>query len=440
MKKRIMPVVVLILTALLLAGCTPLTVAEMYAIPKRSEEYAHLQSAIDMAMAGLSFSAPVSGENQQIVQMADLDGDGVDEYLVFAKGNTEKPLQILIFTQTEDGKCQISTVIESNGSAFERVEYVEIDHTPGCEIVVGRQVSDQLMGTVSVYTFRDGFARQIMTSGYSHFLTCDVDGDDKGEVVLIHPGESEFSRAVSTLYNFRSGEMERSAEVALSCQAQDIRRISVGNLHDGPTAVFVASGLNDSIVTDVLALKRGKFTNVSLSSDYGASVQTLRNYPVYGEDIDRDGVFELPNLVSMQLISMDYNIERQYLIQWYSIDTLGRTYDKLHTFHNYAGGWFVRLDSEWAERVTIEQMGNTYIFYLWNEEFSEAVPVFTIYVMTGSDRESQARADKRFLLHRTDEVIYAARLESSAAEIGITKESMINSFSPIHQNWRTGET
>ena len=440
MKKRIMPVVVLILTALLLAGCTPLTVAEMYAIPKRSEEYAHLQSAIDMAMAGLSFSAPVSGENQQIVQMADLDGDGVDEYLVFAKGNTEKPLQILIFTQTEDGKCQISTVIESNGTAFERVEYVEIDHTPGCEIVVGRQVSDQLMGTVSVYTFRDGFARQIMTSGYSRFLTCDVDGDDKGELVLIHPGESEFGRAVAMLYNFRSGEMERSAEVALSCQAQDIRRISVGNLHDGPSAVFVASALNDSVVTDVLALKRGKFANVSLSSDFGASVQTLRNYAVYGEDIDRDGVFELPNLVSMQLISMDYNIERQYLIQWYSIDTLGRTYDKLHTFHNYAGGWYVQLDSAWAERVTIEQMGNTYIFYLWNEEFSEAAPLFTIYVMTGSDRESQARADKRFLLYRTDEVVYAARLEPIAAENGITKESMINSFSPIHQDWRTGET
>lgn len=440
MKKRIMPVAVLILTALLFAGCTPLTVAEMYAIPKRSEEYAHLQSAIDMAMAGLSFSAPVSGENQQTVQMADLDGDGVDEYLVFAKGNTEKPLQILIFTQTEDGKCQISTVIESNGTAFERVEYVEIDHTPGCEIVVGRQVSDQLMGTVSVYTFRDGYARQIMTSGYSRFLTCDVDGDDKGELVLIHPGESEYGRAVAMLYNFRSGEMERSAEVMLSCQAQDIRRISVGNLHDGPPAVFVASALNDSIVTDVLALKRGKFSNVSLSSDYGASVQTLRNYAVYGEDINRDGVFELPKLVSMQLISMDYNIERQYLIQWYSIDTLGRTYDKFHTFHNYAGGWYVQLDSAWAERVTIEQMGNTYIFYLWNEAFSEAAPIFTIYVMTGSDRESQAKADKRFLLYRTDEVVYAARLESTAAENGITKESMINSFSPIHQDWRTGET
>jgi len=256
-KKRIMPVVVLILTALLFAGCTPLTVSEMYAIPKRSEEYAHLQSAIDMAMAGLSYSAPVSGENQQTVQMADLDGDGVEEYLVFAKGNTEKPMQILIFNQIGDGKCQISSVIESNGSAFERVEYVEIDHTPGCEIVVGRQVSDQLKGTVSVYTFRDGFAKQIMTSSYSRFLTCDIDGDDRGELVVVDSGESEFGRAVAMLYNYRSGEMERSAEVPLSCQVQDIRRISVGNLQDGPSALYIASGVNDSIVTDVLALKRG---------------------------------------------------------------------------------------------------------------------------------------------------------------------------------------
>ena len=156
MKRRILQIFVLLLTALLFTGCTPLTVAEMYAIPKRSEEYAHLQSAIDMAMAGLSYSAPISGENQQTVQMADLDGDGVEEYLVFAKGNTEKPLQILIFSQTEEGKCQIMTVIESNGSAFEQVEYVEIDHTPGCEIVVGRQVSDQLMGNVSIYSFKNG--------------------------------------------------------------------------------------------------------------------------------------------------------------------------------------------------------------------------------------------------------------------------------------------
>ena len=43
----------LILAVLSLSGCALRTVEEMYKLPKRSEEYDRLQSAIDIAMAGL---------------------------------------------------------------------------------------------------------------------------------------------------------------------------------------------------------------------------------------------------------------------------------------------------------------------------------------------------------------------------------------------------
>ena len=98
MKKRIL-LLTLLAAALLLTGCATRTVEEMYALPKRSKEYDKLQAAIDSAMYGLTYCAPRSGEHQQTVQTADLDGDGQDEYLVFAKGATEKPLQVLIFKQ-----------------------------------------------------------------------------------------------------------------------------------------------------------------------------------------------------------------------------------------------------------------------------------------------------------------------------------------------------
>ena len=99
MKKRILFLLLVSLTALLFTGCAMQTVEEMYALPKRSEEFNEMQSAIDTAMYGMTYASPQSGENQQTVQMADLNGDGVDEILVFAKGATEKPLQFLIFTQ-----------------------------------------------------------------------------------------------------------------------------------------------------------------------------------------------------------------------------------------------------------------------------------------------------------------------------------------------------
>ena len=165
MKKRIWRMCLVMLAALLLSGCAMRTIDELYSPPRRSEEYGRLQSAIDIAMAGLNYSAPLTGENQQAVQMADLDGNGVEEYLVFARGNSDKPMQILIFTQEEDGSVQIQEVIASDGSAFELVQYAQIDGKPGLELIVGRQVSEQLMGSVSVYSFSSGRAERLMNAG-----------------------------------------------------------------------------------------------------------------------------------------------------------------------------------------------------------------------------------------------------------------------------------
>ena len=87
-----------LLAALLLCSGCMATVDQMYRLPKRSEEVANLQAAMDSAMDGLSYSAPLTGENQQTVQTVDLDGDGDLEYVVFAKGYSEKPMKILIFS------------------------------------------------------------------------------------------------------------------------------------------------------------------------------------------------------------------------------------------------------------------------------------------------------------------------------------------------------
>ena len=84
MKLRKIVLCLCVLALAFLAGCSVTTVEEMYAIPKRTDAYHDLQTVIDKAMSGLSYSAPLSGEYQQAVQMVDLDGDNVQEYLLFA--------------------------------------------------------------------------------------------------------------------------------------------------------------------------------------------------------------------------------------------------------------------------------------------------------------------------------------------------------------------
>lgn len=440
MKKRILFLTVLGLTALLLTGCAMHTVEDMYALPKRSEAFGHLQTAIDNAMVGLTYSSPIAGENQQTVQMADLDGDGAEEYLVFAAGGTEAPLQVLIFKQTGEEKCYLAEIIECNGTAFEQVEYVEFDEQPGCELVIGRQVSDTVLRSVSVYRFSDGNAEQMLMNGYSKFLTCDLDENGRKELMVLRPGEAETQRGMAVLYSFHNGEIVRSVETELSEDTSKIQRITEGKLFGGVPAVYVASRVTgEAIVTDIFALRDGQFTNVSFSGVLDTSMKTLRNFYVYAQDIDEDGILELPSLLTMKPVSNWAEDEQKYLLRWYSMDLNGRESTKLYSYHDYVGGWYIRFYYEWASRVSVMQGDGTYTFYAWDESYQEAVPLFTIYILTGASRDEDAVSDGRFALYRTEGVAYAAELGILAAEYDITEEHLIECFRLIQQDWRMGE-
>ena len=430
--------IVFVLTILLLTGCNMTTVDKLYCLPERSQAHDDLQKVMKQAVTGYEYSAPVSGENRQIVQMVDLDGDGKEEYLLFAKGGTEKPLKIFIFTN-KDGKYSLTDTIESGGSAFDQVEYARMDNRAGYELVVGCQVSNQVLGSLSVYTMTDGHMQLAMSSSYAQFRCTDLSRNGLNELLILRPGERDGSNGIAELYAMESGSVERSTQMSMSRPVDKIKRMMLGKLNDGVPAVYVASDVDaNAIITDVFALVDGNFTNVSFSSESGTSVQTLRNYYVYADDIDADGVLELPNLNSP--LTNENETTDQYVIRWFALQSDGSEVDKKYTYHNFLGGWYMELDKRYASRIKVSQLGNTYQFSLWNEDFSESEILFSIHVLTGQKREEQAAIDNRFVLHRGEATIYCARLEVAADSLDITRQELVDSFHMILKDWNTGET
>ena len=434
MKKRFISAV-LSLMMMAFSGCALRTVEEMYSLPKRSEKYNQLQSAIDDAMIDLEYAAPTSGDNRQILQNADLDGDGIDEYIIFARGETEKPLRMLIFRQQPDGGCILVEDVAFRGTSFVQVEYVSVDDSPGCEIVLGRQLSDQLMGTVNIYTFAGGARQQLLNSTYTKFLTCDLDSNGKRELLILRSGEADMGTGVAVLYSFKDGSMERSVEVSMSARAEDIKRITPSNLYGGDPAIYISSaGRGDAVVTDVIALREERLVNISDSLGEVASVEALRNYAVYASDLDNDGVLELPKMMPLKPIVQGGSGEANYLLRWYAMDLYGNEMDKLCTFHNFSSGWYLRLGSSWASYLTVDQRGDEYTFYMWDEQYEDLTVLFTISEFSGNDREYQASQNNRFALARDEEVTYAARLETGSGLFGFTEDYLISNFRLFQQN------
>ena len=424
--------------SLLLCGCTMATVDQMYQLPKRSRDYNDLQSAIDNAMGGLSYSAPLTGENQQNVQMADLDGDGNDEYLIFAKSTNDKPMRILVFQEIDGTFVHVDTV-ECNGSAFDQVEYVNMDAKGGMEVIVGRQLNDQVIRSASVYTFTKDGMEQLVTVNYTKFLTTDLDSNGLAELFLLRPGQTD--NGVAELYSMYGGSIERYNEVAMSQPADKLKRIVVGKLDGGKAAVYVASTVGDTaLITDVYTLLDEKLTNVTLSNESGTSVQTMRNFYVYADDIDKDGVVELPSLITMHPLPGMMSADMHHLIRWYAMTPGGEEINKMCTYHNFVGGWYLRVSSDWAQRLVVLHQGYQTEFYIWDKNFTSTEKLMTVYAFTGQNREEQGLKDGRFILQKTDSVVYAASLEDTAKKYELTQESVVYSFRLIQQSWKTGET
>ena len=440
MIRKILFGMLLIAAILMLSGCNMTTVDQMYCLPERSEEHTNLQALMNSAMTGLSYSAPVSGQNRQTVQMADLNGDGEDEYILFAKGTSEKPLYIFIFVR--DGEeYRLMDTIQSSGSLFDQVEYVPMDNREGCELVIGHQVSDQVLRSVSVYTMMDDRMELLMSSGYSKFLCSDLSQDGKNELFILRPGEEDGQHGIAELYSLQSGTAERYTEAVMSRPVDKIKRIMAGKLDDGIPAVYVASDVEgNAIITDVYAVVDGQFVNVSVSTESGTSVQTLRNYYIYADDIDNDGVLELPSLVTNHPGATDSLGTNHHVIRWYALQSNGRTVNKEYTYHNFAGGWYLELSSKIAEGMSVQQLGNTYDFYLWDSQRNESVKIMSLIVLTGQKREEQALIDNRFIVYRAEATIYAAKLEVASAAYGINRDKLLQDFNLITQDWNNGET
>ena len=439
MNKRIFAFT-LLAVLLLLSGCQVRTVDQMYCLPRRPESYNDLQLVIEDAMAKMEFSAPRTGQYRQTVQMEDLDGDGIGEYLVFARSNSDKTLQILLFSQRE-GKYLLTDRVLCSGSSFDRVVYAQLDDQPGMELLVGCQLDGLVPKSAYVFNYKEGKLQQHLVTNYAELLTCDLDADGCGELMVLSAGTAESNTGVVTLYRMVEGKMERSNESAMSGPVENLKRILTGNLLNGVPAVFVGSTVEESaIITDIYALRNGVLMNVSASSESGTSVRTLRNYYVYAGDMDEDGEVELPALIPMKTVSQSAIASEQHLIRWYSLGTDGESVDKLFTYHNYAQGWYMCLDPGWTHRISVEQDENGYNFYLWDENYTTAEIIFSVYILNGQNREEAAQLDNRFVLCRTEMTIYAARMEVASGSLEITQDDLINSFHLIRQAWNTGET
>lgn len=450
--KRLLAVLC-VLSMLTLSGCDFTHVLkstdDLYALPQASEEYTSLQTCLQQLLdSGLEYAPPLSGSNTQPVQLKDLDRDGEDEALAFFRESSakESPLKIYIFKKDSDDVYQEACVIVGDGTDINSVLVCQLigGSSSAFELVVSWQVSSAVY-TLSAYSLADYRPTELMTpTPYTRYSAMDMDGDGEDELILMTIENSDNSASSATYYDNTSGTIEVSSSANLSACMSSIDKIKSGVLADGTPVLYVTGAAQDTTnnaphqITDILTLQEGVLANITLNQDTLSSDSTVRYNLTSGQDINGDGVLEIP--IPFTLDNYDTNAsDTFYAIHWRQYSADGSYTVVSTTYYNSADGWYLELPEEWMDQLSLARRDITVsstnergvLFYYCD------TPFLAICKNTGTNREKNASANGRIVLARDSSAIYSLELFDSASGLILSAGDLSNQFHLITTDWST---
>lgn len=449
--KKLLLAVLAAAVPLLLSGCMLSASAEdLYALPQLPREYESLSAQLSAILAsGAEYAPPQTGANLPPVQLADLNGDGVDEALAFFRvSGDERPLKICIFRRAERNTYEQAAVIEGSGTSIHSFLYRDMDGDGVQELIVSWSVSAEVQA-MSVYTLSGLQPSQVMTTPYARYEVVDMDGDDDLELVVLRSDDAESGFSQAAYYDWdKDGALQQVSAARLSTPIAAVQWVQSGALLSGEAAVFVTgrAASEDVVqaVTDILVWKPPELTNIVLSSDTGVSTQIARAMNLQPADIDTDGAMEVPVPAALPA---DGEGELYWKIYWYGYSADGESQPRALTYHNTADDWYLILPGGWDGRFTVRQTNVSATLHattFWSTRGRTASEeLFTIYTFTGTDREAQAARSGRTMLRRRTgpDTVYAIAYAEDYDQwrYAVPHETLSAGFNTIVTRWSMGE-
>jgi len=441
-KTKIIIALMVVLFVILLTGCLRITADDLYSLPEVSEEYRRLQAHIDLILSqGAEFAPPIRGPNRQAVQVQDLTGTGTNEVIAFFSVLGDSALKIYIFELIGDDYT-VAVTIEGVGTEIESIRYVDMNGDGTKELVIGWQMGAALK-YMSIHSLA-GFHNQLLVSReeYSEITEVDMTGNGTTDVIVFRMPTLE-AGAVAKLFSMMPDGEIVTEEVRLSSGIESISRILTGRLSDNVPGIFVESEgrfEDGSLVTDILAMQRDSFTNISLNTSSGVSDYTVR-HRMGSSEVNRDGVIKTPVLRRLVAQSdTDY-----YAIDWYAYRSDGQRSLALTTYHNNFDEWFLILPFDWRERVSVRREDSvpgerTIIFSYYNEADETHSDFLEVMKLSGDGARERAERDNRELLMVEGTRAYAFEMLVAPNSFGLTfDETLIReNFRLIYSDWLTG--
>ena len=433
-------VIPLLLSLLLLGGCTFPSGDDLLAAPRPSTNYQSLQTKLEELIAsGVSYTAPTEGENRSSVQLTDLNGDGVDEAVAFFRGSTSatsNTFQVYVY-QKQDDEYICAGSVEGQATAIQSVDYPVITPEGARGMVITWRLTGDGTGALTMCDFDENCSPGVLLeTEYSAMELTDLTGDGARDLLLLTTDPA--GKRVARLYQYQNDTLLMAGEASTSPETASVERMRSGRLADGKAAVFaeerMASGVG--LTTDIFVYSGDTLVNLALDSEDSVIRSTYRPITVYATDINADGAIELPRAVLMAGYDAAAS-DAIFMLDWYAYRVDEAPVAVATTYDNISDGWRLALDPTWHDRITAVKTTENNLsvveFYEYLGEENQ-IPLFSIYAATG---EYYAGRSDLIQLGESSQAVYFAKMagDGQNSTLQIQAGDIKSRFSLVTQDW-----
>ncbi len=434
MKVKILALLFTFALIFCLCGCDFYTMdtAKLLTPPELSGELAPIAEVIKKtAGSGYTLKYPARGDYRSAVVTEDINGDGTFEAFAFygtTDGETVN-MHINVIVQEKEGWKSVAEQKIVAGSV-DKIEFSDLDNDGIKEILVGWQIYGTSEMQLAVYSIGKSSITQRLLQKYTHFNVCNLDEDDRNEILIIKSDTAEVINRAS-LFAFVNNAITELSSCELDSAAKTLSEPVVASLSTGKPAVYIDEIKGVGAVTEILFIEKGTLVNPLYQPDARETVSTLRSASFTLADINADGIFEIPIQENVPSVLGSEANEKLYLTNWCSYNGELLTV-QLTTMINVNDGYYYTIPNRWVGNIAIlkDTEKNIREIYKYNSA-DMTVGSSLLYIKAVKKKAWEAgkySTEGMFEIANDGETSYICRISDAAAKEGLTLEDIRNNF------------
>lgn len=466
MKKQILRIISFFLaltTFVLCTGCSlkMQTADELMHPPRAKGIYEKIQKEFTKKIGkDVLLKSPSKGEYRSSFVLFDIDGDLKEEAFVFyAPKNAPTEIHMAFLKTNKSEENFIICDVTGAGSDVASISFSDLNGDGIREIILGWKVlNDNYILSVYKCNITESAAELSSMSNisYSAMKTADMDQDGNDEIFIITSDNTDnITKSTARMLKMNENSISVMGETTVNSNVSGYADITVEEATDKkPLKLYVDANVGeDAMVTDIVYWDSTAKALRAPISNPPAQMRPIsyRRAKIKSQDINGDGIVEIPQLVKMDGSAYANNLSADgavpekappskpetvsflYYTCWSQLDG-GDLKKVLYSIVNYDDGYIFKFPRQWVNRVTVISNPNErrWTFFEWSSDKSVLGNELFSIITVPTEKWAENPMPEYKILKQTDTVVYIYKITEHASAYS-ADEPLLNANLVIFQ-------